>query len=135
MPIVKVYGVPNSIDENVLEIFVAGVRNVLPLVTQLGITSENVTVFLVPDMLQKGLGEEVCVEVVGLFDKPERSDAVRQRVAIHLAYTVHTHLASHLPQLELIEVLVPKFDQAESGFGRWHKADGFSREKDDGFPR
>ena len=130
MPIVMVHGIPNSVKEDDLSLLVDGLRGSISDIPELGITFENVTVFLVPDMLQEGLGEEICVQIIGLFDKSERTDQVRQRIADQVAHFVYAIIAQCIEQLELIEVLVYKFDQVASGFGRWHKDDGFSDEQD-----
>jgi hypothetical protein len=42
-----------------------------------------------PDLMKYGLGEEIIIEVTGLFDKPERTDEVRQRLAKSLGENVH----------------------------------------------
>ncbi|MDP3837105.1 MAG: hypothetical protein Q8Q67_03310 [bacterium] len=51
-------------------------------ITELGLKSENeMTCLFVPDLMSYGLGEEVIVEIGGLYDKPERTEEVRQNLA------------------------------------------------------
>jgi hypothetical protein len=50
-------------------------------IEELGLKSEKDMLFLFPpDMMKYGLGEEVLVEITGLFDKPERTPEIKQRL-------------------------------------------------------
>ncbi|NCD01010.1 hypothetical protein EOL94_02875 [bacterium] len=51
-------------------------------IAELGLKNENeMTCLFVPDLMSYGLGEEVIVEIGGLYDKPERTEKVRQNLA------------------------------------------------------
>lgn len=133
MPIVEIAGIPSGICDDSLEReamllrFECAIQEVVASISELRVEPEQTTLFFHADLRQRGMGREIMVKVTGLFKFDERKFSVRQKLADELARTVHGHLSPHLDQLVLIEVLVPIFDQACSGFGRWYEEDGFGR--------
>jgi hypothetical protein len=88
MPIIFVHGIPSYLSElaescadTTLEDLCDRIRTQAAAIPELGITKEQVTVFFTSDLLQKGLGEEIIIFVRGLFEKPERTQEVRDRLA------------------------------------------------------
>ncbi|MFH0814908.1 MAG: hypothetical protein V1902_02400 [Candidatus Falkowbacteria bacterium] len=72
-------------------------------------TPDQVTVFLVPDM-DVDVGCNVAVFVDGLFDKPERTDAVRKQLADVLARVMVRFAEKHSPRVtQLVECIVRPF--------------------------
>jgi hypothetical protein len=75
-------------------------------IKELGLKSENDMTCLFPsDMMKKGLGEEVIIEVFGLFKKTGRTTEVRVRLAARLTVPVR----KILPKAR-IECFVSMFD-------------------------
>jgi hypothetical protein len=104
----------------VLAVCCDSIRERVATVQPLGLTKEQVTVFFPTDLMQIRLGEEIVVEVVGLFEKPECTHEVRQELAELVADVVRLTLASEteIPHLRRIEVLVHAFDQHVGGYQR-----------------
>jgi hypothetical protein len=88
-------------------------------VSELKLTGPRaVTVLFPSDMMNEGLGEEIIIEVIGLFTKPERTPAVRRRLAENLGRTVQ----GHFPAAQ-IECFVQPFDPHQ---GFWSSATPFA---------
>ena len=112
MPVIKVWCLPGNQTEDDLrrlhQNIVAGVVSV----PELGLKDETeMTCLFPPDMMQYGLGSEVIVEVTGLFDKPERTPEVRNRLAQSIGDRV-----KRLYPKAMVEVFVYPFNQDTSGF-------------------
>jgi hypothetical protein len=117
MPIIMVLGTPNEMDQRQLERLCLALRDATALITELNLTHDQVSVFFPPDRLTKGLGEEIIINVVGLFDKPERTPDVRKRLAEMLVKAAQFYLneAGFFPQL--VEAFVNPFDEKQ-GFAQ-----------------
>lgn len=89
MPVIKVWCLPKMSEKQLNELH----RNIVDAVIsveKLGLKDENdMTCLFPPDMMSYGLGEEIIVEVTGLFEKPERTEEVRQLLATRLGREVH----------------------------------------------
>lgn len=53
-------------------------------IEELGLKKDQVSIFFPRDLMSQGLGEEIIVFVEGLMEKPERTNAVRRRLATNL---------------------------------------------------
>lgn len=134
MPILKVYGFPGRMDDalspeahrRVLLELCSALQQRCASLPQLKIKPNQVTVFFPTDQLQAGLGEEIIVEVSGLFEQPERDEIVRQALARLIAETIETKLSWRLPQLAMIEVFIQSFSPT-SGFARWERPEASTR--------
>ena len=80
MPIVTVLGVPKDKDEFFLSQLLGAIREEISLVKELGLCTDQVSVFFPSDLYQPGLGEEICISVA-LYEKPERTEEVIHRMA------------------------------------------------------
>ncbi len=88
MPVIKVWCLPNLEEAKLNRLFKQIVRAVEG-VKELGITGEQSMTILFPvDQMAYGLGTEIIIEVTGLFEKPERTSGVRQRLAKKLGFVV-----------------------------------------------
>ncbi len=76
MPVIKVYGVPNGEKQKKLEKLIERLHKATVGVRVLGLMMGQVSVFIVKDHVEAGLGEEIIVEVACLFDRPERTPKV-----------------------------------------------------------
>jgi hypothetical protein len=121
MPVIKVWCLPKSTERKLNALFESIVKAVEG-VPELGLKGRHsMTVLFPPDMMKYGLGTEIIIEVSGLFEKPERTTGVRNRLAEGLGKT----LKEHFPEA-MVECFVFPFDPAQ-GFwtnprmGRRHK--------------
>lgn len=109
MPIIKLWCLPD-IGESRLNALHQELVRAVKNVPELGITSEKDMTCLFPsDMMKYGLGTEVIIEVTGLYEKPERTEEVCQRLARELVDAVR----GQLPDTELIECLVNSFNPSQ----------------------
>jgi phenylpyruvate tautomerase PptA (4-oxalocrotonate tautomerase family) len=82
MPVIKVWCLPAGQTEEQLNHLHQEIVRAVVSISELGIKDENdMTCLFVPDLMSYGLGEEVIVEVCGLYDKPERTKTVKQELA------------------------------------------------------
>ncbi len=81
MPVIKVYCLPPGQTEADLNRLHQGIVGAVTSVSELGLHSEDdMTCLFIPDLMKYGLGEEIIVEISGLFEKPERTQDVRRRL-------------------------------------------------------
>lgn len=105
MPVIKVYGVPDSVNEEKLRTITDSLVEVVVLTKELKLTGKQVSVFFPTDRMKWGLGEEVIAFVEGLFDYPERTSAVLGDLAFHLGRALHDYFPN-----AFIECFVVLFD-------------------------
>ena len=110
MPLVKLYGIPNSFSQQGLTDLRQAVKEKVAEVEPLQLTPDQVYVAFHADMLQEGLGEKVVVVICGLNEKPERTEAVRN----HLAQTVGERVKTFFPESQ-VGVIIETRDP-RSGF-------------------
>ena len=114
MPVLTVKGMPGDIDPKHLESLAA--RLGLLTGTLLGLPINKVSIFFPVDLLQTGLGAELICIVDGLFDKPERTREVRQRMAGDINAGLKYFAVHYLPQCGKVEVIVNRWNQDTDGF-------------------
>lgn len=113
MPIITVSGIHNpSLDLNRLR---HQIKNSVAAVKELRITEDQVTVFFPNDMNGIPRSEEVIVKIEGLFESPDRTAAVRKKLAKGVGAMVESFAREHLKYCRLIEVFVTEFRPA-TGF-------------------
>ena len=106
MPIIFVYGIPDEFDEEKIEKqFLPSLVEAATSVKELDLQADQVSVFFPPDKVKNGLGEEIMIFVGGLFEKPERTEQVRNHLAQNLGRT-----AKHYFPESLIECFIGRFD-------------------------
>lgn len=89
MPVIKVWCLPADQSEEKLNDLHQSIVSAVISIPELGLKDENdMTCLFVPDLMSYGLGEEIIVEISGLFEKPERTDEVRQRLAENVGSNV-----------------------------------------------
>lgn len=82
MPIIKLWCLPAGQTEEKLNFLHKTIVKAVVSISELGLTNENqMTCLFVPDLMSYGLGEEIIIEISGLYDKPERTKSVKQRLA------------------------------------------------------
>jgi len=122
VPIVKIYGLsaglralpPEEANRFVLELSIS-IKREIAGVSELGITTDHIDVFVVADHNLKV--NDVIVEVVGLTKKPERTHDVIQNVARIVRCAVGNTVGEfQFSVVGLIEVFVYSFDRTIDGF-------------------
>lgn len=89
MPVIKVWCLPSGQTENDLNRLHKSIVYAVLCVPELGLKGENdMTCLFPPDLMQYGLGEEVIVEIGWLFEKPERTPEVCQRLTQNVGEAV-----------------------------------------------
>lgn len=89
MPVIKVWCLPEIPEDHLKKLHKDIVATVLSI-EELGLRANSVTCLFPPDMMRYGLGEEIIIEVTGLFEMPQRTKAVRQALAEALGKTVES---------------------------------------------
>ncbi len=108
MPILTVQGIPANIGIEELKKLWFALRSVVASIPELKLTSEQVTVFFPPDLLQEGLGEEIIITVTGLFVRPERTEEIRNILAKKLALIAKLYFPD-----AMVECLIIPFDPSQ----------------------
>ena len=112
MPVIRVYGIPDSCNEEELFKIADSLAVDASLIKELKITAEQVSVFFPLDRIRRVSGEEIIAFVDGLFDYPERIYEVRAK----LAKVICRILKDYFPNALLIECFVTMFNPCEGGF-------------------
>ena len=87
MPIIKVWCLPQESEEQ-LRLVHKSIVSAVVAVSELGLKDQNdMTVLFPTDMMKYGLGEEIIIEV-SLFEKPERTDEVLNRLAVNVGMSL-----------------------------------------------
>ncbi len=90
MPVIKVWCLPSGLTEKQLNHLHQEILRSVVSISELGIKDQNdVTCLFVPDYLMfYSLQKEIIIEVCGLYDKPERTKEVKQRLAENIGRSV-----------------------------------------------
>lgn len=123
MPIIKVWCLPSGQVEADMNRLHQEIVKAVTSVSELGLRGENdMTCLFPPDLMQYGLGEEIIVEISGLFEKPERTKDVRQRLARNVGEVV-----KRLYPKAKVECFVSTIDPTQ---GFWTSAEAGAQKKD-----
>ncbi|MBU2037409.1 hypothetical protein KJ866_04415 [Patescibacteria group bacterium] len=115
---------PASQDERTLNVLHQIIVRAVTSVKELGLRDENdMTCLFPPDLMSYGLGEEIIIEIGGLFTKPERTPEVCQSLAASVGRAVKS-----LYSEAKVECFVTSFDPAQ---GFWTSAKPTSQEERD----
>jgi len=115
MPILIVCGVPPNVPQQHLEGFVFNLQTSVSNIKALGLDPSEVSVFLPPDLVQLGLGEELICIVKGLFQKPERTTYVRQLLAVSVRDCLIEFARNCVPNCRKVEAIIDRFNQDTDG--------------------
>jgi hypothetical protein len=89
VPVIKVWCLPSGQSEEDLKHLHQEIVKAVLSVTELGLHDQSdMTCLFPPDLMKYGLGEEIIIEIGGLFEKPERTQEVRQRLAENVGKAV-----------------------------------------------
>lgn len=111
MPILNVQGIPGTIMPTKLNDILKGLQSAVAGVEELGLINEQVTVFFPPDLLQDGLGEEIIIEIKGLFGKTEHTNEVRNKLCAKVGQVAKTFFPE-----AFVEVIIDVPYNAEWGY-------------------
>lgn len=82
MPIIKVWCLPANESEEKRQFLYRAILNAIMGIEQVRLKSEkDITCLFPPDLMAYGQGEEIIVEIGGLFPSSERTPEVRQYLA------------------------------------------------------
>jgi hypothetical protein len=106
MPVIKLWCLPaGQTEEQLNRLHKAIVKSVVSI-SELGLNGEeDMTCLFVPDLMSYGLGEEIIVEIGGLYGKPERTEKVKQSLAKSVGVSV-----KELYPSAKVECFVSSFD-------------------------
>lgn len=125
MPVLTIYGMPSEIalgpsaTEVILECLMARLQDAAA--RELNLRSSEVSVFLPADLVQTGLGEELVCIVGGLFNKPEWTSEVREKLAVAVVLVLGDFARRYLSQCGKVEAIVNPFNQDTDGFAVWER--------------
>jgi len=121
MPVIKVWCLPSGQTKDDLNRLHKAIVAAVVSIRELGLQSENdMTCLFPPDLMKYGLGEEIIVEISGLFQKPERTQDVRQRLARNVGGVVKAFY--HNAKIECFVATIDPLD------GFWASAESEPRE-------
>ena len=89
MPVIKIWCLPLNQNQRDLNRLHRKIVEAVTSISELGLKDEkDMTNLFVPDLMEYGLGTEIIVEISGLFEKPERTFEVLQRLAENVGKAV-----------------------------------------------
>jgi len=107
MPIIIVYGIPSNTTGNRIERFSDSLIKLTCRIPELNLTEDQVSYLFPRDMMDwVESPDEIFIFVEGLFDKPERTEDVRKK----LAQTLVDCAIGHFRQAKLVECFIKPFD-------------------------
>lgn len=119
MPVIKIWCLPEVGEPKLNRLHQALVQAVKNI-PEIGVTDEKDMTCLFPsDMMKYSLGTEIIIEVTGLYERPERTIEVRNRLAEELVGAVQ----GQFPDTDLIECFINPFNP-EQGFAQFRKGEG-----------
>jgi phenylpyruvate tautomerase PptA (4-oxalocrotonate tautomerase family) len=112
MPIVKVWCLPDGQTEGDLQSLYWKLVHAVLVVNELGLRDDrhDVTFLFPTDRMKFGLGEEIIVEIGGLYEKTERTKEVQDK----LAAAVGKVIKETYPEAK-VKVFVSTFNPTTSG--------------------
>lgn len=117
MPIVKVYGMPDRIGQHILGSLTVILQFAVSGVEPLEIPSTDVTVFFPTDQLKASLGEELVVQIEGLYKKPERTPEVLTQLHKSVCECTKEFALIHLPECTYVEAMImPMIEPADCSY-------------------
>lgn len=117
MPIVTVAGLPPNVQLPVLFALEEAVKTAVASIPALQLVPDQVTVHFPSDLMQVRR-TDIIVTITGLFDKPERTNEVRQQTVDAVGSVLKIFAEREFRHCKLIEVLpTPPFDPRQ-GFTR-----------------
>lgn len=117
MPVVIVYGLTDQIQAGLRNGLRYRVAHAVASIPELNLAPDLVDVFLHLEDDRHGITRTVVAFVEGLFEKPERTPEVRQRLAASVGEAIVTWLrADPATNHQLVEVLIKRFDPERDGF-------------------
>jgi phenylpyruvate tautomerase PptA (4-oxalocrotonate tautomerase family) len=89
MPVIKVWCLPLDQKQKDLKRLYSKIVKAVTSVSELDLKDgKDMTILFVPDLMEYGLGAEIIVEISGLFERPERTPEVLQRLAENVGSAV-----------------------------------------------
>lgn len=106
MPIVKVFGLPKTVNKSSLLVLRFDIQKAIERIEPLNIPSTDVTVFFPKDHLEEGLGEELIGQIEGLYKKPERTPEVLKQLHKAVCTCLIKFAFDYLPECTYVEAMI-----------------------------
>ena len=116
MPLLIIYGVPDENDDKLIYLM-ESLKHAIINIQELKLKNDDISFFFPKNILHDKLGKEIIIFVEGLLDKPERTEDVRESLALEIVRT--TRLVFR--ELKLVECFIHPFKQ-ENGFHSFPKS-------------
>lgn len=110
MPVIFIFGLPTEMTDDEVDTLSHDLKELICRITELKLSMRQITCFFPQDMSYIYEGNDIVAMVYGLFNKPERTEAVRQ----NLAQTICQFLKQRFEDSQ-IECFVELFDP-QKGF-------------------
>lgn len=115
MPVIVIHGIPAYVPQPDLKRLTEVLAQKLASVKELGLRSQDVSIFFPVDRLDSGLGEElICF--MHLDAKPDRNWPDRLSATNHLRDALAEFARHAVPTCRLVEVFDMPFDRTTQGF-------------------
>ncbi len=129
MPIIEIWGVPDTIPPEKLVLLMNELKREIAEISALGLTEKQITIFFPRDLVSDGLGEEIIVFVKGLFYKPERTENIRIQLARKIKDRCCSFFVNLLPNEFLVECLIDPPFHPSAGFASQTMSTGSTRKQ------
>lgn len=107
MPVIKVWVA--DVSDNLRDVFAKRIRKAISQIPELNLWENDITVIFPSETFRRDLGE-IIIEIIGLFNTPERTPEVRNLLAKKVGEAVEIPLTK-------VECFILPFDQSQ-GFYR-----------------
>jgi hypothetical protein len=108
MPVLIIYGIPEHYPVHVLQSLKKNLSLAVSSVYELGLTSDDVSIFFPKELDQPVTGKEIIVFIDGLFNKRRRTQEVKDALAMKVGIEI-----KNIFNRSLVEVFVRGFDPAQ----------------------
>jgi len=106
MPVLFIYGIKDELTGKLEEYADTLINTVAYSVKELNLKPKDISCFFPKDLMAKGLGEEIIIFVDGLYERPERNEEVRNKLASAIVHTTH----SFFEEANRIECFIKPFN-------------------------
>jgi len=115
MPILLIYGIPEKVSQASLVTISKDLIEVITSFKELNLKEEDIKVFFPADKMKRARGEKIVIFVRGLFKKPERTQIVKEKLALSLVGKMATKSLAEFSASIKAECFIEPFDP-EKGF-------------------
>lgn len=107
MPVLIIHGVDPKIPKTELVSLIGALQGAIASIGPLDLRQNQTTVWFPPDLVDDGLGDEIIIFVKGLYQRPERTSEVFDRLKLAIIEEVR----KSFPQVLLVEVFIEPINE------------------------